>query len=414
MLLAIYFVVLMLMAALLAIRAARLRAVQRRSFRIYAAAFGVVFAYLLAELPVTAYYGFSWAGTSFGVLDEAGKTVHFDPIRGYFLTKQPSRWGRITNGKFEYIGWLKGNSQGFPTRTDFGPARPDSSTRRIAVFGSSFSAGDFLDTNWPDRTQALAEAEGEKLQLLNFSLDAVGLANWWSILTRLVAAQNYELDGIVFEVSPTALELKFFVADNEGLGFTWRRCRSWDPKTYPATLEQARACPNALNAYILSDSEFEQALHKKWPPSLPRSEVRPALANYVVDYLQGWWDSKQHSLEKARGSDPEQARLIKGIRLFISSRKLPALVVFLPHRDRLVKGTWENDPRRAEAMAFAKEIGATFVDGSGAFANMRSEDVRKCFFSYDPHWNQTGSDRFAKFMLGLIPRSFPEKLQASR
>ena len=415
MFLAAYFIVLTLAAAFLGIRAARLQARQQRAFRFYAAAFGVVFGYLLAEFPVTAYYGFSWAGTSFALLDEPGRTVHFDPIRGCTLAKQPSRWGRITNGRFEYIAWFKGNSQGFPTRTDFGPARPDGSTRRIAVFGDSFSSGDFLDTNWPDKTQALAEAGGEKLQLLNFSLEGVGLANWWSILTRLVAAQNYQLDGIVFVVSPIDLGLKFMVAENHGSSLTWRYCRSWDPETYPATLEQARACPDTWpNTYVVSDREFEQALHRKWPASIPRSAARPALANWMVDYLDGWWNSRQEALAKAPGFDPARAQLIEDIRLFVASRKVPVLVVFLPHRDRLVKATWENDPRRIEAMAFAKQIGATFVDGSGAFANMRPAEVRKCFFSYDPHWNQAGSDRFAQFMLDLIPRAFPDRLQASR
>ncbi len=415
MLLAMYFVVLTLAAAFLAVWAARLKVRQRPSFRIYAGAFALLLGYLLAELAVTAYRGFSWAGASFGLFAESGRTVHFDPIRGYILTKQPSRWGRITNGTVEFVGWLKGNSQGFPSRTDFAPARPDDSTRRIAIFGDSFSTGDYLDTNWPDRTQALAEAGGEKLQLLNFSLDGVGLANWWSILTRLVAAQNYELDGIMFVFFGNALERKFFVAENNGFRHTWRYCASWDPQTYPATVGQTRACPYMLgNAYILSDSEFEQALNRNWPPSIPRSELRPVLAKQTLDYLEWWGDSMQAALWKFRGFDPEQEHLIADIHQFISSRKLPALVVFLPNRDRLLDSTWESDPYRAEAMAFSKKIGAKFVDGSGAFAKMQSADVRKDFFPYDGHWNQAGSDRFAKFRLELIPRSFPNLLQASR
>lgn len=214
MLVALYFLVLLFAAALLAFRAARLKIQQRRSFRIYAAAFGLVVGYLLAELAVSTYYGFSWAGTSLWLFDESGKTVHFDPIRGYILTPQPSRWARVTNGTVEFAAWLKGNSQGFPSRTDFTPERPDGSVRRIAVFGDSFSAGDYLDMNWPDRTQALAEASGQRVQLLNFSLDGVGLANWWSILTRLVATQNYALDGIVFVVFENDLHRKFWVADH--------------------------------------------------------------------------------------------------------------------------------------------------------------------------------------------------------
>jgi hypothetical protein len=341
--------------------------------------------------------------------------VQFDPIRGFILTRQPSRWSRITNGTIEFVGWFKGNSQGFPTRTDFAPARPDGSTRRIAVFGDSFSAGDYLDTNWPDRMQALAEANGEKLQLLNFSLDGVGLANWWSILTRLVEAQNYELDGIVFVVFDNDLERKLLVAENHGSSHTWRYCRSWNPQTYPATLEQTQSCPFTLkNTYTVSDSEFEQALHKKWPPSIPRSGFRPALAMQISDALDRWWDSRQKALAKAPGFDPQQARLIDDMGRFVSTRKLPVLVVFLPKRDRLVQSTWKDDPYRAETQNFAQRIGARFVDGSEAFANMRPTDVRKCFFPYDSHWNQAGSDRFANFMLDLIPRSFPQLLQASR
>jgi hypothetical protein len=415
MILAMYFVVLTSAAAFLAIRAARLRARQHKSFRIYAASFGIVFGYLLAEFAVTTYYGLSWAGTSMWFFDESGKTMHFDPIRGYVLTEQPSRWGRITNGTFEYVAWLKGNSQGFPSRTDFSPARPDSSIRRIAVLGSSYSAGDYLDTNWPDRAQALAEAGGEQLQLLNFSLDGLGLANWWSILTRLVAPQNYELDGVVFVVSPHDLDRKFLAVEHRDR----RRprmwiCQNWDPQTYPATLEQTKSCPDvARNAFIISDSEFEQALNKKWPPSVPRSELRPVLGKQIYEHLDRWSDSIQEALWKGPGFDPEQAHLIEDVRLFLSSRKLPAVVVFLPFRDRLVNSTWESDPYRAETQAFAKEIGAKFVDGSGAFANMQPADVRTCFFSYDLHWNQAGSDRFAKFMLDLIPQEFPNQLQAS-
>jgi len=253
------------------------------------------------------------------------------------------------------------------------------------------------------------------LQLLNFSLDSVGLANWWSILTRFVAPQNYQLDGIVFVVSEWDLEGKFAVAEHQGSHLTWRRCPSWDPKTYPTTLEETTACPNSLtNAYILSHSQFEQALKKEWPPSIPRTEVRPALASQVLDYFERLWDFRQEAPALSPRFDPEQARLMEDIRLFISSRKLPALVVFLPTRDRLVRSTWENDPHRAETMAFAEKIGARFVDGSEAFANMPSKDIRKCFFPYDPDWNQNGSDRFAKFMLDLIPRGFPDQLQASR
>jgi hypothetical protein len=410
--LALYFVGLALLAGFLAVLGARSAARGRRSSRFYAAAFGLVLGYLFTEFAMTAFYGFTWAGTSLYLFDKSGKTVHFDPIRGYLLTKEPSRWSRFNNGVPEYVGVLKGNSQGFPSQTDFGPARPDSSTRRIAVLGDSFSAADYIETNWPDRAQALAQSNGEKLQLLNFSLDGIGLANWWSILTRLIAPQKYELDGIVFVVFEWDLERRFWVAENRGTWQTWRRCPSWDPQTYPATLEQTSSCANRLqHTYILTDREFDEALKRKWPASIPRWELRPPLAMKILD-LSDWW------LDFARTRNPEfspeQKRLIEDIRQFISAWQLPALVVFLPERDRLINSAWEGDPNRAETMAFAKMIGAVFADGSGAFANMSASEIRKCFFRHDGHWNQSGSDRFAKFMLDLLPKSFPGLLQPPR
>lgn len=167
------------------------------------------------------------------------------------------------------------------------------------------------------------------------------------------------------------------------------------------------------NAYILSDEEFQEALKKKWPASVPRP-LRSALAHQLHEYLDQWWNSRGKAPKKFSGFDPQQVRLIADIRQFVSSRKLPALVVFVPVRERLLWSTWESDPYRAEAQAFAKEIGAGFADGSAAFAGMQPADIRKCFFHYDGHWNQTGSDRFARFMLDLIPRSFPDRLEASR
>ena len=412
MFLVLYLVGLAVVAGFLAIRGARLAARGRRSFRIYAAALGIVLGYLFAEFALTAYYGFSWAGTSFYLFDESGKTVHFDPIRGYFLTEIPSRWTRINNGIPEYLGVMRGNSQGFPTKTDFGPARPDSSTRRLAILGSSFSAADYIETNWPDRAQALVQSQAAKLQLLNFSLDGIGLANWWSILTRLIAPQNYELDGIVFIVSESDLERKFWVAENRGTYNTWRRCSSWDPQTYPATVEQTTSCASKLyHTYILSDGDFDLALHKKWPPSIPRWELRPPLAMRVLDLSDYWMDFARTENPEFK---PEQKRLIEDIREFISTRKLPALVVFLPERDRLINSAWEGDPNRTQTMSFAKLIGAQFADGSGAFAGMPPAEIRKCFFRHDGHWNQAGSDLFAKFMLDLLPKSFPGLLPPPR
>jgi hypothetical protein len=408
----LYFIGLLLLAGLFAVLGARFAARSPRLSRFFAAAFGVVLGYFLAEFTLTAYYGFTWAGTSFYLFDESGKTIHFDPIRGVLLTQVPTRWARLENGTPEYVAVTKGNSQGFPSHTEFGPARPDASTIRLAVFGDSFSAADYIGTNWPDRTEQLAQARGEKLQLLNFSLDGIGLANWWSILTRLVAPENYQLDGIIFVVYESDLERRFFVAENRGNSHTYRRCSEWDPKTYPTTLEQTTSCPSRVqHMFILSSADFDLALQKKWAPEIPRWELRPPLAMKVLDLSDYWMDFARRKYPEF---DPQQLRLVEDIGKFIADRKLPALVVYLPDRDRIIHSAWQGDPYRNETMAFAKRIEASFVDAADAFTGMTPLEIRQSFFHHDGHWNQSGSDRFARFMLDVLPKSFPRLLPSTK
>ena len=132
--------------------------------------------------------------------DPAGNVV-FDAIRGSRLSAEPSRIVCIaTNGLIETQGLYRGNNQGFPDRDDFGPERDDPEARRYAVFGDSFTHAQFIEMNWPDRLEDLAKERGEPLQLLNFSLDGAGLANWTSVLTKHVVPQDYQLDGVIFAV----------------------------------------------------------------------------------------------------------------------------------------------------------------------------------------------------------------------
>ena len=131
-------------------------------------------------------YGLLLPPTSGWFFEDSHQTLHFDPVRGYNLTSTPSRIARVTLGQIEYIGELKGNSQGFPDRDDFGPGRSSAVHKRIAVFGDSMTAGQFLQQNWPDAVERIPRGSSIPVELLNFSVDGGGLANWWSILTRIV------------------------------------------------------------------------------------------------------------------------------------------------------------------------------------------------------------------------------------
>ena len=59
---------------------------------------------------------------------------------------------------------------------------------------------------------------------------------------------------------------------------------------------------------------------------------------------------------------------------------------------RVPKQTWQ----------FATRIGASVTDGSEAFLGMDEAGIRDCWLPVDGHWGQTGSDRFAYYMLDAI------------
>ena len=98
------------------------------------------------------------------------------------------------------------------------------------------------------------------------------------------------------------------------------------------------------------------------------------------------------------GFDAQRRPLVEDLRRFLSERGLPAIVVYIPAREDLL-GAGEDPPAfLAEVRAFADELGASFVDGRDAFAELDDEAIRRHWFPHDGHWNQAGSDRFAGFM----------------
>jgi len=107
------------------------------------------------------------------------KSIRFDPVRGFKLLKQPLRVFRITKGDIEYYGNIRGNNQYFQDRDDWYPKKPNKDISRWAVFGDSFTAGHYLEMNWPDRV----EDTTQNLMLMNFTVDGGGLANWYNIIT---------------------------------------------------------------------------------------------------------------------------------------------------------------------------------------------------------------------------------------
>ncbi len=362
-----------------------------------------VAAYLFVEAATTLWYlATASRPEAYWVFEESGRTFHFDPIRGYRLSEVPSRVARITRGQVEYASVVRGNNQGFPDRDDFGPEREPGDGRRIAVLGDSFTSAQFLEVNWPDRAEEILRERGDATRLLNMAVDGAGIANWWSILARLVDAEDYDLDGVIFAAYSGDLRRRFSIADHTvGPHANLSRLPHWDPRTYPSTLEEARPHlrPNP-NSFILSSDEFDRALAFEW---LPPMRFRFDLAHRIGIVARRIGEVLSSDETPGVAAPPrERARIFDDdLREFLRRRDLESTVVYLPRKSRVLEGG-EAGVHYRETVDFAESLGARFVDGTEAFAGLESAAAGDYWFEYDGHWNQRGSDQFARFMAELI------------
>ena len=358
--------------------------------------------YAVLETLATTAAWLTWRDTSFWLFEDSGRTWRFDPVRGYRLTSTPSRFLRATDGRFEYVGVARGNAQGFADRDDFTAKRGRGGIKRIAVFGDSFTAEEHLGQNWPDRAEDLARDRGEPVELLNFAVSGAGLANWWSVLTRLVAADDYELDGVVFAVFGGDLRRKFTVWDHRDSDHPlFGRAPAWDPSTYPKTLDEARPFLRPHPGHILSREAFERTLQGHWPRAEPR-RLRPVPPHPRPPGLPA---RPGRRATRGRRRPRPHARPPRR-RHRACPRRPPSPGPGGPHPRPIEpprpgpRPSWP----RGESEDFARALGAAFLDGADAFAGLRPSEVRAEFLPHDGHWNQSGSDRFAGFLLPHLDR----------
>lgn len=348
-----------------------------------------------------------WPGPeNFVIFEDSGRTVHFDPLRGHLLTPIPSRWARVVGGRLEFLGTLRGNSQGFADRDDFAPERSQAGVPRLAVFGDSFSAGQYIDVNWPDRAEELTRERGRPVDYPNFSIDGGGLGNWQRILSGIVEDEHYDIDGVIFAVFFDNLRRTFTVMDHrDRRHYAYGRVPTWDPRLYPTTLEQARALMHEWEGEpneILSSAEFERVLQRDFPERM-RGSFRLALTSRVVRFFT----SRSSGLERLELPDGPwvagRVGLYADIARFLRESGLPAWVVYIPWRDHLIAGTAAECPGLTDAKQFAASIGAELLDASAAFAGMDEAEIRAHWLPVDGHWNQRGSDRFAAWVVENVP-----------
>ncbi|MDA0834052.1 MAG: hypothetical protein O2955_19980 [Planctomycetota bacterium] len=342
--------------------------------------------------------------TSMMVYEQSEKSLLFDPIRGYRLTETPARFMRFTVSQPEYVGTLRGNAQGFPDRDDFTTKKTDPHRRRFAVLGDSFTAAQFIERNWPDRVEELLQGQGVDVELFNFSVDGGGLMNWWSVITRYLELEDYEFDGLIFAVYPGDLSRRFIVGDHSTGQPQMGRVKSWNSEKLPSTLKDAKRYMDS-HGVIVNSYQFDSILDgtsqqsRVWIPYLTTNY------NLWVDDLRT--AQRVRVVEQRLEDHPVRKAYYDAMRSYAEARRLPVMVVHVPEKMTAAEQQHHDELPR-DTVRFAEALSATVVDGTTPFRDLDPSTLDACWFGFDPHWTQTGSDTFAEYMVEVLA-DWPER-----
>jgi len=232
-------------------------------------------------------------------------------------------------------------------------------------------------------------------------VDGGGLANWASILRNIVAKNRYQLDGLIFAVAWDDLDRKFAMFDQiDSQTIRYAQAPTWSVSSQPKTRSEAldllrkSVKPKGAPMYVLTAAEFDAALAGHWRPRQWNFRISERLINLIAHLTE--------SEKPVTGFDPGQIVLIKEIRQLANELSLPVAVIHIPSREELLDpGSRTNVVRIKE---FSDILGATFLDGRGAFRSLSRQQIKDDWFPVDGHWNQAGSNQFADFMAAQLPQ----------
>lgn len=364
--------------------------------------------------------------------------VQFDPVLGYRLGTDSTRMMIIgSDGTVEAEGVFRGNNVGAPDNDDFVAQRGTDKRKRFVVFGDSFTSGLYMERSWPDVAEELSQQQGTPVELLNFSIDGGGLANWQQVLTRIIVAENYEIDGVVFAVFGTDLNRPFTFWDQVVPGNNRQmllgRLTGFDRRGHDQAQRQRgfeRDHLQPLETWqVVSPQVFDDYLTGQRRPSLSRP-FRFYLADKCRTLIDGFLqrpDDSRLLLESLRHlPDAElffhdRRQVVTQIEQSLQKTRLPALVVHIPYREVLLSRAGISSETTEfyleavgelwETQAFARLIHADFVDGSEAFKGCSVEEIRGCWLPQDGHWNQDGAERFARYLAPILQKWSAQRAQ---
>lgn len=349
------------------------------TYVIFEAAFYVALCFGLAA-PGHPYYTFAaWSNPRFVIADH---------VLGYRLRPHASNSGiQSIRGDVQfYSREIRVNGAGFHSNREYfaKKQRP----YRLAVYGDSFTAMLYDPRPWPDYLNELYEAKG--IEVLNFSLGGIGLANWHAHYTHELVAK-YDFDMVLFAVCCGDLLRGFTVAETRPDGQYINRFAR--PPADPEDLDRNYR-PHLVRLVSMLDRQALGRIHDHLAHhSFLALPPAPYFFRLVRRALLG---SNAPVMRSAAVDSTTRRDVLGGILRDLRKRGKIGVLVALPWNRTLVP-----DADVEEVRAIAKRECSPFINGYDLF-RAAGVDTSAYWPTYDGHWLGAGADRFAELLAGPL------------
>lgn len=362
----------------------------------------------------------------------------FDIVRGYRRMSGENRVVRVVKDTIVFDQTFDVNNEQFISSIDYKYKRDSDNTFRFVVFGDSFTDADYMPVPWPARLNAhfsnLSSNELKGVEFYSFAVNGAGLSNWHSIFFNEVVLK-YDFDAIIIASYGDNLARPFSILDYENdkslIGRFGKPPRSIDEylSSYKPRLEHHYAQVWSGEAIDTLIESYEKGV--RW--------VRPALTWRLLDLVD---QQIKRISEEVETRDPAGSQALKSdgitysIEEFESSygvgqigqlwsmidyakaRSIPVVLAAVPSRDRLISWLSSHESRppshQIEIKSIAQHLDLLFFDGYRPFSGLPAKAIQERFWlTYDGHWNQAGSDRFADAMTTYLEKTFEQYFQSS-
>jgi hypothetical protein len=328
-----------------------------------------------------------------------------DTISGFRWLNTEAQVLKICRGKIVFRQTIHANNAGFISPSNFEPQKRDSTVFRWLIFGDSFTDGYFLSNNWPSAvTEILQSRNISSIELHSFALNGSGIKTWSRIFEWL-NKNNYEYDGIILACFGNDLSRDYFVMQHQNEYCFY----GWSDSLYPN-----------VYASLQKEKKIVDFPSAAKPDELLAGRQTNTTAQLLLPYYFHllYTDIKQNLLLKSQAGDlykkhilPDNKQLPDNKYLQYKYGKerygmLQNLLALCRQKNKRIilasvpeeKGVGYTKAGGAiqlnrELIFLAAQYHALFFDGYKVFAKTREKEL---YLPYDGHWNQQGSDLFAR------------------